>query len=206
MYSYYDTEYLGAGHGLAGILQGLLSTPNVMQLSSDFERDIKNSIDYLLSLQTSEGNFPCATDELGHHRRHPEDELVHWCHGAPGVVWLMAKAYLLWKEPKYLESVVKSGELMWRKGLLRKGAGICHGVSGNGYVFLLLYKLTQDEKHLYRAKQFAKFMFSKEFANARVPDTPYSLFEGWSGTVCYLVDVLKPDQALFPLYFDIFND
>ena len=36
MYSYYDTEYLGAGHGLAGILQGLLSTPNIMQLNSDF--------------------------------------------------------------------------------------------------------------------------------------------------------------------------
>ena len=115
----------------------------------------------------------------------------------------MAKAYLLWKEPKYLESVIRSGELMWRKGLLRKGSEICHGVSENGYVFLLLYRLTQDEKYLFRAKQFAKFMFSKEFKNAKVPDTPYSLFEGWSGTVCYLVDVLKPDQALFPLYFDI---
>ena len=28
MYQYHDTEYLGAGHGLTGILQMILSVPN----------------------------------------------------------------------------------------------------------------------------------------------------------------------------------
>lgn len=41
----------------------------------------------------------------------------------PGVVYLMAKAYLTWKDNKYLESCLKCGELVWEKGLLKKGPG-----------------------------------------------------------------------------------
>lgn len=41
------------------------------------------SVNYILSLQQPNGNFPCATDEI--RRKRPEsDELVHWCHGASG--------------------------------------------------------------------------------------------------------------------------
>jgi len=204
MYSYYDTEYIGAAHGIVGILQSLLSIPDFLVKNSKFQSEIKTSIDFILSLQTSDGNFPCAMDELGRNQRPPEDELVHWCHGSPGVVWLMAKAYLIWREEKYLDSCLRCGDCIWKKGLLRKGPGICHGVAGNGYVFLLLYRLTNDLRHLYRAQQFAQFIFSDEFKNAQTPDNPYSLYEGLAGTVCYLVDVLKPENAMFPLYFDIF--
>jgi hypothetical protein len=56
----------------------------------------------------------------------------------------MARAYLIWKEQKYLDSCLKCGELIWQKGLLKKGPGLCHGVAGNGYVFLLLYRLTSN--------------------------------------------------------------
>lgn len=83
-------------------------------------------------------------------------------------------------------------------------SGICHGVAGSGYVFLLLYRLTGDQKYLHRAHAFADFSFSPEFSQeARTPDSPYSLYEGLAGTVCYLVDMLKPDQAVFP-FFDVF--
>lgn len=47
-------------------------------------QDIKKCIDILVSLQTASGNFPCAMDELGSNQRLERDELVHWCHGAPG--------------------------------------------------------------------------------------------------------------------------
>ena len=94
---------------------------------------------------------------------------------------------------------------MWQKGLLLKGPGICHGVAGCGYVFLLLYRLTSDERHLHRALQFAEFMFSEQFLSAaRIPDMPYSLYEGLAGTACFLVDLLQPKQAEFP-FFDIFS-
>jgi hypothetical protein len=83
-------------------------------------------------------------------------------------------------------------------------AGICHGVTGSGYVFLLLYRLTGDQKYLHHAHAFADFIFSPEFSQgARTPDSPYSLYEGLAGTVCYLTDMLQPDQAAFP-FFDVF--
>lgn len=202
-YSYYDTEYLGAAHGWSAILQYLLSCPNFLAQSSESVSYIKGTVDFMLSLQGDNGNFPCAMDEV-QHKRAESDELVHWCHGAPGVVYLMGKAYLVWKEEKYLRACLKCGEVVWKKGLLKKGPGICHGVAGNGYVFLLLYRLTGDSKHLHRAIKFAEFMFTPEFnKGARTPDSPYSLYEGLAGTVCYLGDLLQPEKAAFP-FMDIF--
>lgn len=74
----------GAAHGLCAILQMLLSFPVYLHSDPTAEQDVKASVDYLLSLQTRSGNFPCATDELGSRARSEADELVHWCHGAPG--------------------------------------------------------------------------------------------------------------------------
>ena len=126
-----------------------------------------------------------------------------------GVVYLFAKAYLVWSDPKYLDACVQCAELTWRKGLLIKGPGICHGIAGSGYVFLLLYRLVDDpflkSKYLHRAQMFAEFMLTEEFNKyARRPDKPYSLYEGLSGTVCFLVDLIQPDKAMFP-FFDVFS-
>ena len=101
-------------------------------LKGIFSGRIKLSLDYLLSLQTENGNFPCAMDEVGpRNQRTPEHELVHWCHGAPGTIYLMAKAFLVFKDQKYLESAIKSANgVLWEKGLLKKGPGLCHGVAG----------------------------------------------------------------------------
>ncbi|GAB0090335.1 LanC-like protein 3 homolog [Sergentomyia squamirostris] len=90
-------------------------------------------------------------------------------------------------------------ELVWKKGLLRKGPSICHGVAGNGYVFLLLYQLTKDSVYLYRASKFAEFLSDRNFRrDARTPDRPFSLYEGLAGTVCFLADLLEPEKAPFP--------
>ena len=206
MYQYYDTEYLGAAHGLCSILQMLLSAPGYLDSRPDAKADVEGSLRYLLSIQTAEGNFPCAMDEvpgIGSARR-SEDELVHWCHGAPGTIYLLARAYLAWKKEEHLRAALKCGDLIWRKGLLKKGPGICHGVAGNGYAFLLLYRLTGDQEHLYRARCFADFLGRREFAEgARTPDCPLSLYEGLAGTACFLADLARPDGATFP-FFDIF--
>ncbi|RZC38582.1 lanC-like protein 3 -like [Asbolus verrucosus] len=199
MYSYYQVEYLGAAHGLCTILQALLTVPGYLDANPVHAREVKTTIDYLLSLQDSGGNFPCASDEIG-----ARSELVHWCHGAGGMIYLMAKAYLVWNEPKYLKSCEKMAELIWAKGLLKKGPGICHGVAGNGYAFLLLYRLTGKPKHLYRGIAFAKFMQTDEFVKgARTPDYPFSLYEGIAGTACFLGDLMCPQQAVFP-FSDVF--
>lgn len=203
MYTYYGTDYIGAGHGLSSILLMLLNFPVCFSMKPGVEEDIKKSVDYILQFEDQGGNYPPVPGEA----RDDWNELVHWCHGGPGIAYLFAKAYLVWKEEKYLQAVLRSGELIWKKGLLRKGPGICHGIAGNGYVFLLLYRLTSDEKQLRRARQFAAFMQTEEFkANSRVPDAPYSLFEGIAGTACFLSDLVNPSESYpggFP-FMDVF--
>lgn len=194
MYQYHGREYLGAAHGISAILFSLLTVP----LSVNDLRDVKSTIDAILKLQDEEGNFPSKFDK-------PEAHLVHWCHGAPGVFYLMAKSYKVFGSQKYLESCLKCGDLIWKVGLLKKGPGICHGIAGNGYVHLLLYRLTEDPKHLYRAMKFAEFLESEVFIKeSRKPDRPFSLFEGVAGTVCFLIDLLQPEKAEFP-FMNVFE-
>lgn len=63
-------------------MQILISFKNFIETDQLAKQDIKKSIDILVSLQTENGNFPSS---MGSNR--PEsDELVHWCHGAPGIL------------------------------------------------------------------------------------------------------------------------
>jgi hypothetical protein len=51
--------------------------------------------------------------------RSSSKELIHWCHGAGGVIYLFAKAYLHFKDEKYLEACKKCGDLIWEKGYFK---------------------------------------------------------------------------------------
>ena len=75
----------GAAHGISAILQMLMSVPDYLLTRPDVSRDVKITLDYLAGLQQPNGNYPCAMDELGGRRPEPE-ELIHWCHGAPGTL------------------------------------------------------------------------------------------------------------------------
>ncbi|XP_050352642.1 lanC-like protein 3 homolog [Nymphalis io] len=201
MYHYYNTEYLGAAHGLSFILQMLISVPGYLEFNTSAAHDIKETVHFMSSLQTDGGNWPCFMEEIGL----SDHKLIHWCHGAPGIIYLVAKAYLVFKDQKFLNACIKAGDAVWQKGLLRKGPGICHGVAGNGYVFLLLYRLTGEEKYLHRAIRFVDFMNTEEFMkDARLPDNPESLYEGTAGTACFLADILVPEMAEFP-FQDVFS-
>lgn len=60
-------------------------------------------------------------------------------------------------EQQYLHDAMQCGEVIWHRGLLKKGYGLCHGAAGNAYAFLALYKLTQEPRHLYRACMVTHF-------------------------------------------------
>lgn len=195
MYQYHKSEYLGSAHGISAIFQMMLQS-NLDEIKNN--SDLKNSIDELLKLQGTNGNFP--TKVKSHSKR-----LVHWCHGAPGIIYLFAKAYQIYGEEKYLKSCQLSADLIWKEGLLYKGPGICHGVAGNGYVFLMMYRLTKDPKYLFQAGKFMEFLSNSSFlSDAATPDRPFSLYEGVAGTVCFLVDLLDPDKSSFP-FMNIFD-
>ncbi|XP_031565213.1 lanC-like protein 2 [Actinia tenebrosa] len=192
MYMWHEKHYVGAAHGIVGILYMLLQAQSTPAVQSNLAA-IERSIDFLLTQQFPSGNFHSSLEN-------PTDKLVHWCHGASGAVYLMLKAYKVFGKDKYLTSALKCGELIWNKGLLRKGYGICHGVSGNAYAFLSLYKATDSHKYIYRAIKFAEWCLDYGKHGCRIPDTPFSLFEGMAGTVYFLVDVLVPGSSLFPAF------
>uniref|UniRef100_A0A6I8P5A5 Glutathione S-transferase LANCL1 n=1 Tax=Ornithorhynchus anatinus TaxID=9258 RepID=A0A6I8P5A5_ORNAN len=85
MYEWYQEYYVGAAHGLAGIYYYLMQ-PCLRVSQVKLHNVVKPSVDYVCRLKFPSGNYPpCVGDT--------RDQLVHWCHGAPGVVYMLAQAY-----------------------------------------------------------------------------------------------------------------
>ena len=191
MYTWHGKHYLGGAHGLAGIAMQLLNVPP--DSHPELEPMLLSLIAYLVSLQKESGNFPSS---LGSHK----DSLVQFCHGAPGFVPVLCSAVARkCSVENLMEAATRAGEVTWERGLLTKGHGICHGVSGNAYAFLSLFRLTQDPKHIRRARAFAEWVMGREDTMGK-PDRPFSLFEGISGQIYFLADMLHPEAAAFPSY------
>lgn len=190
MYEWHDKAYYGAAHGMVGILHMLMESKTYLS-HDELRQLVKPSIDYLMDKTFPSGNLPSS-------RGSNTDKLVHWCHGAPGAVHMFLKAFQVFGDKKYMDAAKRGGEVIWQRGLVKKGYGICHGVAGNGYAFLHLFQSTGELKYLYRAGRFAQFIFAIGTHGCRQPDRPLSLFEGLSGTIYYLNDLLNPMNARFP--------
>jgi lantibiotic modifying enzyme len=172
MWSWHGKQYLAAAHGVAGIIYILLDLdyvknyPKYMQL-------ITCTMDWMCTLLTKKhGNFPS--------REGGSDQLVQWCHGAPGIIPTLVKMYKLTNKSHYLQVAEAASEVVWQKGLLRKGFGICHGVAGNAYMFMYLYEVTKKQDYLIKLLAFTRYITDKNNQAEYIdkPDHPYSLFEG----------------------------
>lgn len=126
---------------------------------------------------------------------------MHWCHGAPGAVQALCKAYERTGDRTLLDAAAAASDVVWQRGLLRKGPGLCHGLAGNGYAFLALHRATQGAsgRHLHRAQQFARAIVHRQaLLGDAVPDVTskmsVGLMDGVSGVVCFLVDVVAETQ------------
>uniref|UniRef100_A0A8C9WIM0 LanC-like protein 2 n=1 Tax=Scleropages formosus TaxID=113540 RepID=A0A8C9WIM0_SCLFO len=192
LYEWHKKQYVGAAHGLAGIYY-MLMQPGAKVSQEVLTELVRPSVDYVRHKKFRSGNYPSSLSN-------ETDRLVHWCHGAPGVVHVLLMAHKVFKEEKYLKDAVDCGEVIWQRGLLRKGYGICHGTAGNGYSFLSLYHATQEKKYLYRACKFAEWCLDYGTHGCRIPDRPYSLFEGMAGAIHYLSDVVQPETSCFPAF------
>lgn len=192
MYEWYQEYYVGPAHGLAGIYYFLMQ-PACNTNQDVLLKQVKSSVDYVSQLKFPSGNYPPCIDDT-------RDQLVHWCHGAPGVIYMLMQAYKVYGEQRYLTDALQCAEVVWQRGLLKKGYGLCHGAAGNAYAFLALYNLTRDVKYLYRACKFADWCLDYGQHGCRVADTPFSLFEGMAGTIYLLTDLLEPTKAKFPAF------
>ncbi|KAK9889522.1 hypothetical protein WA026_006876 [Henosepilachna vigintioctopunctata] len=193
MYQWHDSYYLGAAHGLSGIIYLMLQVKEYLT-ESELNTLIRPTIEYLSTLRFPSGNYPSSMGR-------DVDKYVQWCHGAPGFVYMFSQAYKVFGDPKFLQLALEAGDIVWQRGLVRKGYSICHGVSGNGYCFLELFQTTQDDLHLYRAVRFAEWCLDyKKSHEEHSPDRPISLFEGIAGPMYYLLDLENPLEAKFPGY------
>ncbi|CAN1159859.1 LanC-like protein GCR2 [Linum perenne] len=193
MYEWHGKKYWGAAHGLAGIMHVLMD----MQLNENEIDDVKATLRYMIRNRFPSGNYPSSEAS-------ENDRLVHWCHGAPGVALTLVKAAEVFGDQEFLQAAIDAGELVWRRGLLRR-VGICHGISGNTYVFLSLHRLTGDPKYLQQAKAFACFLHDRgqrliSEGEMHGGDRPHSLFEGICGLAHLFLDMTEPSQARFPAY------
>ena len=193
MYEWHEKKYLGAAHGLAGIFFVLMQLKDP-QYQKSIQNLVKPSIDYLMAMKFPSGNYPSSVGSA------TGDKLVHWCHGAPGWIHMFIAAYQTFGEAKYLEAAASCTDVVWSRGILKKGYGICHGVAGNAYAFLAMYRLTGDQKYLYRAVKFAEWCLDYGKHGCRLADRPLSLFEGIAGTIFFLVDILNPMNSRFPAF------
>lgn len=193
MYEWHGKMYWGAAHGLAGIMHVLMD----MELNPEEQELVKGTLCYMISNRFPSGNYLSSDGS-------ESDRLVHWCHGAPGIAVTLAKAAKVFGNEHFLQAAEDAAQVVWNRGLLKR-VGICHGVSGNAYVFLSLYRLTGKAEYLYRAKAFGSFLLDRAdqlIAEGKMHggDRPYSLFEGQGGVVHLFLDMVQPSESRFPAY------
>ncbi|KAF5934986.1 hypothetical protein HYC85_026115 [Camellia sinensis] len=212
MFEWYGEKYWGAAHGMAGIMHVLMYA----KLSPDEAEEVKCTLKYMIKYRFPSGNYPSSEQDC------KSDCLVHWCHGAPGMALTLIKAaeVVKWKrhahylivivkqgvfgDKEFLEAAVNAAGVVWNRGLLKR-VGICHGISGNTFVFLSLYRLTGNKEFLYRAKAFTCFLLDRAHrliseGEMHGGDNPYSLFEGIGGMACLFLDMTQPTDSKFPAY------
>ena len=80
-----------------------------------------------------------------------------------------------------------------------QGLGLCHGIPGNGYVFLCLHRQTGEALWLRRARHFACFACQRAQDLAPLADRPTSLFEGVAGAALLCAELLPRKQNTQPL-------
>ena len=207
----YSDLYLGAAHGLIGIMYLLLCTikiyPNILNYDcknikylkkNNLKNIIIENLNYIKSLQIkSTGNFP---DDV---KGKDSGEKVHFCHGCVGAVHLFLLAEELFPNHDYKAVSIKSNQCLWEKGLLYKGNGVCHGMAGTCYPLMKLYQFTKDEVFLKEAIGVAYATFDpkiqslvSEFSDPQrkvkgIADHPYSLMEGNGGLLIMYYDLIS---------------
>ncbi|OAX82918.1 hypothetical protein ACJ72_02725 [Emergomyces africanus] len=223
MWPWHDKYYLGAIHGIAGILSILLAcNPDELEDGTvNHLPIIAETISELCKLTIENaGNLPSSLPIRSSFRHEP---YVQICHGSPGLLILLAQARnntplmrSFW-EPDWDKAIRLASEQVWERGILFKGGGLCHGVAGNAWPFLLLYdsfeygrersslaKLAFKDRtgsvapeeelapDYFLSRALTLLLYARKTPpfhhrescdelEFRMPDTPYSLFEGLAG-------------------------
>ena len=213
-WSWFLERHVGAAHGLAGILTVLTQfaisfKKNELDADQtvfieDLEAGIRFSIEFITAdMRTFNGNYALRVDDCTGRcsQLYSGTELVQFCSGVTGVGLMLCKSLELEKSDLNLKFAKDAGEVVWQRGILLKGDGLCHGTCGNAYLFLALFKATGEYIYFSRAVKFMKNVLERWNGN-----TDNGLMEGNAGIACFLMDLIyydKDDFKGFPLFSDL---
>ena len=187
LYGGEPARLLGPVHGLVGNVHSLLAAEDDEQL----RRATAALLAREAIVEDGLATWPAAA---GGPLDPPSGIRLQWCHGAPGMVGT-AREYL------DEELLLAAAELTWRAGAHggEKGAGLCHGTSGNGFALLAAFARTGDDAWLERARRFAVHALAQADRLAAESGTRrYSLFTGDIGVALFAGACLE-GTAAFPV-------
>lgn len=184
-------KFVGAAHGSVGnfgvlirALRDLGDRDTVHELIVDAEK-------FLSKYALVEGN-------LANWRRGFDDSdysaltVVHWCHGATGVVTDLSRCISAEESPILEKLFLKAANLVWKAGPLEKGVSLCHGTAGSGLACLAFFERSGDPIWLERARGFAMYackQYQSEILKFGL--VRFSLWTGDLGLAVFLRDVLR---------------
>lgn len=210
-YAWNYSFYVGAAHGLFGIAFSLLKARRFWPDSS-VASDVFSLVDWLLDCECDAGGVP---GKGGHFptkvypKVHP---LVHWCHGAPGAIFTFSEAYAASERQAYFDATMRAAQVVWTYGLLNKGPGLCHGISGNAYALAKAHAAaasTRNTSMSWLREAPIRFVEFASHGDGRTtwanPDNPASLYEGVAGFAQLSASILEGEatSALKMPLFDI---
>jgi hypothetical protein len=174
-------QHLGPAHGFAGNVYALRGS-----LDASILRDrVRRALERTALCEGELVNWPPSVGEPASALR------VQWCHGAAGIVSTLADLM-----PERLR--LGGAELVWRAGPLAKGPGLCHGTAGNGFAFLRVFELSDDDRWLIRARRFGMHAIDQVARQrAEVGRGRFTLWTGDIGVALYLQACLDA-RAGFP--------
>ncbi|OJZ84053.1 hypothetical protein ASPFODRAFT_139831 [Aspergillus luchuensis CBS 106.47] len=180
MWHWHEDRYgLGAVHGMSGILAALLAC-DPEELNDGASRNylplIAETITGLCKICIAHnGHLPSTLPDRGPSSKR-SSPLVQICHGSPGILTLMACARRnkplisnFW-QPEWDIAIRLASERVWEEGLLSKGGGICHGITGSAWPLLLLHDSFEYDKEEVQAAR-ERYMGRTQTTNATVLDT-----------------------------------
>ncbi len=189
-----STRYLGPAHGFAGAVFAL-ARGAALDPARRVELE-QRTVETLSAYVVSDGDLaqwpPLPPEDV---TGAPQPIRTQWCHGAPGIVASLAG--LAPGNDELTSLLLAGGELTWRAGPLRKGAGLCHGTGGNGYAFLELFERTGDQLWLERARVFAMHALEQvERERVLHGQGRYTLWTGDPGAALYVQSCLDASSGI----------
>lgn len=211
-----EKHYVGGAHGLAGTLTLLMCLPPALLPPGAATQLLRQALLCVRLQDADTGNFPSSEGKSDPPR------LCQWCHGAPGFIPLMAAAVRLARSQRSLPaghaqavaadladrverecaaSAAEAAVCVWQRGVLTKGASMCHGTGGNAMLLLSHYRLTSEARVALQALRMVHLALTTRGGLGLGGDRPYSLMEGFGGVLCAVCAVLAPDAGIaFPGY------